>query len=305
MTLRTIKFSTFADGTDAVLHLHEIRGTRGDGPTVGISAAIHGDEPTGTRIAMEIARKYRDGNFRGRMLIMPVANPIGFQKSRRHTPLDDVNLNRVFPGDPAGWYSDRLAHVITTEFLNHAEVLFDLHAGGHKPTVDYIYIRTAEDLSRAFGSPILYRAKVGLPGTVFTGTTSTVIEDKGGKVVTVELGGGLLDQEDYVRRGVVGIENMLKTLGAVDGTPVPPPPQTVCSGITTLRFGMGGIIFNEAPPLGERVKEGAVIGRIVSPYTFEELEVIRNPVPDGVMILAHLTPNIVEPGDYAYMIGHP
>ena len=43
---------------------------------------------------------------------------------------------------------------------------------------------------------------------------------------------------------------------------------------------------------------------MVSPYSFEELEVIRNPVPDGWMVLAHLSHNLVQPGDYGYMVGH-
>ena len=61
-----------------------------------------------------------------------------------------------------------------------------------------------------------------------------------------------------------------------------------------------------APPLGERIAGGAVLGRVVSPYTFEELEVIRSPVQSaegGIMILSHLTRNLVQPGDYGYMVG--
>ena len=42
---------------------------------------------------------------------------------------------------------------------------------------------------------------------------------------------------------------------------------------------------------------------MVSPYTFEVLEEIRNPVAEGVMILSHLTRNVVQPGDYGYMVG--
>ncbi len=53
----------------------------------------------------------------------------------------------------------------------------------------------------------------------------------------------------------------------------------------------------------ETIDGGKVLGRIVSPYTFEELEVIENTVPNGVMILAHLTRNVVQPGDYLYMVG--
>lgn len=301
---RLVKFTTLADGSDAAIHLHEIVGKRGDGPTVGISGAVHGDEPTGTQIIMEIARRLAGGDFRGRLLLLPVANALAYQANRRNTPLDAQNLNRLFPGDRGGWYSEQLAAAITAEFLDKVDVLLDLHSGGDRPTVDYIYIRNAEDLSRAFLSPVLYRAKAGVAGTMFAGTTSTVVEARGGKSVTVELGGGRIDQSGYVARGIGGIENILRTMGMLDGAPVAPPPQIVCHGITTLRPTRGGLIFNEAPPLGQRIAEGAVLGRIVSPYTFEELEVIRNPVANGVMILAHLTANIVEPGDYLYMVGH-
>lgn len=304
MTHRRVTFTALADGSEAALHLHEIVGRRGDGPTVGISGAIHGDEPTGTRIIMETARRLGGGGFRGRLLLLPVANALAYQANRRNTPLDAQNLNRLFPGSAGGWYSEQLAAAITAEFLDKVDVLLDLHSGGDRPTVDYIYIRNAEDLSRAFLSPVLYRAKAGVAGTMFAGTTSTVVEARGGRSVTVELGGGRIDQSGYVARGVAGIENILRTLGLLDGPPAAPPPQTVCHGITTIRPTRGGVLFNESPPLGQRVAEGAVLGRVVSPYTFEELEVIRNPVPDGVMILAHLSANIVEPGDYGYMIGH-
>ena len=58
-----------------------------------------------------------------------------------------------------------------------------------------------------------------------------------------------------------------------------------------------------APPLGEEVAGGAPLGRVVSPYTFEELELIPNPVKRGIMILSHLSRNLIEPGDYGYMVG--
>ena len=61
--------------------------------------------------------------------------------------------------------------------------------------------------------------------------------------------------------------------------------------------------MTEAPALGDEIAGGAIVARVVSPYTFEELEVIRNPVPRGIMILSHLTTDVVHPGAYGYMIG--
>jgi predicted deacylase len=303
--MRRVVVSALANGTEIALYLHEFVGTAGDGPTVGICAAIHGNEPTGTEIALEVARRFADRQFRGRLVLLPVANPLAFEANRRNTPLDDLNLNRLFPGNPDGWFSEQLAHVITEEFLSKIDALIDIHSGGDRPTVDYVYIRNAEDLSRSFGSPVLYRARAGKVGTTFDGTSVTVTEGRGIPSVTVELGGGLIAQTPYVQRGVKGIENMLRVMQVIDETPVPPPDQIVVNGIETIRPHRGGFLETEAPALGEAIQQNAVLGRIVSPHTFEVLEEIRNPVPNGIMILSHLTRNLVQPGDYGYMVGSP
>jgi predicted deacylase len=302
MKLSRIPLASMADGGEMALFLHEIQGS-GDGPTVGICAGIHGNERTGTEIVLEVARRYAHEAFVGRLVLLPVADPPAFAANSRHAPVDDLNLNRLFPGDGRGWFSDHLAEVITAEFLDRIDVLLDIHSGGDRPTVDYIYIRNAEDLSRAFGSRVLYRQTEGKEGTIFSGTSVGVAEKRGIPAVTVELGGGLVDQRPYVARGVRGVANILARLGMAEEPAHAPPEQIVVSSIVTIRPRMGGFLETEAPPLGETIEEGAVLGRVVSPYTFEELEVIRNPVPKGVMILSHLTRNVVEPGDYGYMVG--
>jgi hypothetical protein len=70
-----------------------------------------------------------------------------------------------------------------------------------------------------------------------------------------------------------------------------------------VRLKAGGFLCTEAPPLGEEIAGGAVLGRVVSPYTFKEMEVIRNPVDQGIMILSHLTTGLVQPGEDGYMVG--
>jgi predicted deacylase len=302
--LRIEKFTTMADGTDAVLHIHELAGRAGDGPTVGVSAAIHGNENTSAQIVRALWPVLSTTPLRGRVLLLPVANPRALAVNRRFTPVDELNLNRQFPGDPNGWHTDQLAAAITREFLDEIDVHIDLHAGTDRPTVDYVYILNAEPLSRAFGSRVLYRPKGGVAGTTFTGTTKDVtIDGRGIPSVVVELGGGIVDQTPYVERGVAGVLNVLRATGTLDGDPDPPPPQIVVRGIETIRPTQGGWLETEAPPLGERVVGSQVLGRVISPYTFEELEVIRSPVDRGIMILSHLSRNLVNPGDYGYMVG--
>jgi predicted deacylase len=302
--LRIHKFTTMADGTDAVLHIHELTGHAGDGPTVGVSAAIHGNENTSAQIVRALWPVLSSTPLRGRVLLLPVANPRAMAVNHRFTPVDELNLNRQFPGDASGWHTDQLAAAITREFLDEIDVHIDLHAGTDRPTVDYVYILNAESLSRAFGSRVLYRPEVGVAGTTFTGTTKDVTIDRHGiPSVVVELGGGIVDQTPYVERGVAGVLNILRTTGTLDGDPDPPPVQTVVRGIETIRPTQGGWLETEAPPLGEHIAGGRVLGRVISPYSFEELEVIRSPVGRGIMILSHLSRNLVNPGDYGYMVG--
>ena len=106
-----------------------------------------------------------------------------------------------------------------------------------------------------------------------------------------------------MERGVAGVLNILRQAGVLAGETVGPPSQIVVTGIEIVRPKQGGWLETEAPPLGEEIGEGAVLGRVISPYSFEELEVIYTPLKRGIMILSHLNRNVVEPGDYGYMVG--
>jgi predicted deacylase len=301
--MRRIAFTRLAGGDEAALHLHEVIGGRGAGPTIGISAAVHGDEVVGTQILMAVMRRLEDSDLKGRLLLLPVANPYSFEARTRHNPIDDLNLNRVFPGIAGGWFSEQLAHTIVREFLGKVDVLIDLHAGGARPTVDYVYIFNDEKLSRSFGSKLLYRPDSSSPGTVYSGTLSGLAVERDIPTVTLELGGGAIDQAPYVARGAEGLGNALRALGALPGELRMRGDQIVLSRIDIIRPTEGGFLRTEAPPLGERIEEGEVLGRVFSPYTFDELEVMRNSLPNGWMVLAHLSENLVQPGDYAYMVG--
>jgi hypothetical protein len=102
---------------------------------------------------------------------------------------------------------------------------------------------------------------------------------------------------------VDAVLNMMRYLEMLDGTLIERPDQTILTDIKLIFPTQGGVLETEAPPLGEALKGGDVLGRVISPYTFEELEVIFSPVENGVMILSHLVRNVVQPGDFAYMVG--
>ncbi|KQN74836.1 succinylglutamate desuccinylase/aspartoacylase family protein [Devosia sp. Leaf64] len=298
------KFTTHADGSDAVLFIHELVGEE-DGPTIGISASIHGNENSGSQAVLDLYRALKDQPLKGRILLLPVANPYAFAVNERFATIDKVDLNRQFPGNPKGTYSQQLAHALTNEFLNVIDVHIDLHSGTDRPTVDYVYIWNDERLSRAFGSKLLYRPVENKQGTVFGGTTKSVtIDTRNIPVAVIELGGGIVDQTPYVKQTVDGVLNMLKTIGAIPGDPWTNPKQIVVNELAGIRPTQGGWLEPLAPANGEVIKGGQLLGRVVSPYTFEVLEEIPTPFENGVMIMQHLTRNLVHSGDYGFMVGN-
>ncbi len=298
------KFTTHADGSDAVLFLHELIGEE-DGPTIGVSGCIHGNENTGSQAILELFRTLRTMRLKGRILFLPVANVRAFAVNHRFTPIDELNLNREFPGDVKGNYTQQLAAAITREFLEKIDVHIDLHAGTDRPTVDYVYIWNDEAFSRAFGSKCLYRPTQGKEGTVFSGTTKAVTLDRRNiPCCVIELGGGIVDQTPYVERTVAGVLNMLRQKGVIDGDVKAPGKQIVVRELVGVRPTQGGWLEPLCPANGEIIKGGALLGRVVSPYTFETLEEIPTPFQNGIMIMQHLTRNVVESGDYGFMIGN-
>lgn len=299
----TPKITTLADGTDAVLHMTDLVGER-DGPMVGISASVHGNENCGSQAILDLFRRLKDMPLRGRVRLLPVVNARAMVANARFSPIDHRDLNREFPGDPAGTFSQQLADTLTREFLGRIDMHIDLHSGTDRPTVDYVYLLNDEGLSRAFGSKILYRPDETRQGTKFSGTTKDVTMPRGIPAAVIELGGGIVDQGPYIRRIVDGVLNMLRHADVIEGAATPPAEQVVVNEIAGIRPRTGGWIEPLSPPLGEPLAPRAPLFRVVSPYTFETLEEAHSPFEKGIMIMGHLTRNIVEAGDYGWMVGN-
>jgi predicted deacylase len=289
---------TLSNGHDVVLYVHEIQGVR-PGPTLGIIATIHGDEPLSIEIVRRILAETKAETLKGTIRALPVANPYAFQASTRNTPLDMSNLNRIFPGDPDGMLSEQLARVVCDRFVPGLDAMVDLHSGGIWPTVDYAYIHDeGSELSRVYGLELLYR------GSSYPGSLGDYARKHGVPTVVSELGGGQVRNDHFVERGVRGIQNVMKHLRMIEGEPELPEKQLIINEMRILRPHQGGIMYSEVPVecLGEAVPRGSVLGRILSPYTFEELEVVVAPFEPSLMVLTRERFTKVDPGDYGFMV---
>src|SRR5512142_2811182 len=150
-----IPVTTMASGHRVVLPLHRIQGDA-SGPTLGMIALIHGDEPLPNAVLRHLLSEMDPARLKGTLLVMPVANPYAYEALSRFTPHDGINLNRYFPGAADGYITERIADTIVTQFLPQVQFLVDLHSGGIFPTVDYVYLSKIDPrLSHAFGSHLL------------------------------------------------------------------------------------------------------------------------------------------------------
>ena len=291
--------ATMATGLDLKVAAHVVEGGKG-GPTVGLTAGIHGDELLPVEIVRRVLESLDPGEVRGRVVAVPLANPPAFETFTRHTPNDMHNLNRMFPGDKDTWLTELLAKTLTDFLVPQLDVLIDLHSGGAVPTVDYVYALNDLELSRAFLFPTLYR------GSSYPGSLGTYfIEETDNPVVVAEIGGGNQYDDRYLQRGVDGVMNLLRKLEVIPGDVRPAPEQTLLTVMQILRPRQGGILHPavNADLLGTAVEKGTLLGRTLNPQTFEVLEEFRAPFDQTHLVLARSVLSKVHPGDYAYMLG--
>lgn len=291
--------ATLANGHELEVVQHVLHGG-GDGPTLGLIAGIHGDEPLGIEIVRRLLLELEHRSFRGRLIAVPVANSYAFAALERNTPIDSVNLNRVFPGRSDGTLTEQLASEITSGLVDGCDRLIDIHSGGSLATVDYVYTGTDSRMAKSFGSELLFRGSA--PG----GSLAAHAESLGVPTLIVELGGGQQRNEHFARKGLRGVLNVMKHLGMLDGEPELPTTQLLFDELADLKPHHGGLMLSHfgADRLGECIQGGEELARVVSPYTFATLETIAAPFESTLLVLVREALTTVEPGDYGFIVGN-
>lgn len=295
-----IQVSRLISGQALSLAVHRLRGQQ-PGPVLGVVGAIHGDELVGIEVIRRLIEMLEHDSFRGTVLCLPVANPPAFETLTRNTPLavEIGNLNRAFPGDPNGDLVAMLAHAIATQFLSEVTHLIDLHAGGTHPIVDYTISLKDLDAALAFGQ------RVVRPVDAYHGTLGALAAAQGKTSLVAEIGGGYLRDEGYVEVGLRGILNVMAHLKMMDRPIHRPAEQVVVPMLATLRPHHGGLLYSAVGPdmLGQIIGKDYLLGRVISPYTFQTIEEFKAPYSRNIILLLRTQLSRVNPGDYAYMLG--
>ncbi|HEX4896119.1 MAG TPA: succinylglutamate desuccinylase/aspartoacylase family protein [Solimonas sp.] len=269
------------------------------GPTLFISAALHGDEIIGVEIIRRLLTLPVLRRLKGTLLAVPVVNTLAFLHQSRYLP-DRRDLNRSFPGSETGSLAARLAHLFLEEIVGRADYGVDLHTGAiHRPNLPHIRADLANPetlrLAQAFGVPLL------LNSTPTAGTLRQYTTEKGIPVLLYESSEALRFDELAIRIGVRGVLNVMAALGMLPANPVTAPRQhepVVAKSSTWVRAPASGILRAQVA-LGEEVRKGQVLGVIGDPLGEMETEVSAN--AHGVLVGRVSLPLVYE-GDAVFHI---
>jgi hypothetical protein len=228
--------------------VHELTGAR-PGPTIGISGGLHGDEPDTVEFVRSFIERMRHVSLAGTIVAIPCANPLAYESRTRNTPIDMMDLNRVFPGDPDGTLTAQLAAKIYAVFAGRCDFFVDVHSGGLFPAVEYAYIHGDAALARSAGLKLLYT------GPSYNGSLALCLEVQ---ILRPHHGGMLLSRLSLADLGSAlpaGTEVATivspQTLEPLETLVTPFDPSYVIlarEGFTPASPGDFGFIFGRAAP---------------------------------------------------------
>lgn len=270
-----------------------------DGPTVLLSAGLHGDELNGVDIVRQIVHKGMNIPKRGTIICIPVINIFGFINQTREFP-DGRDMNRVFPGSKTGSLAGRFAHYLVTYILPHVDYAIDFHAGGAS-RFNAPQIRIApenaelEELATIFNPPfLLYSAQI-------SGSFRNACAKKGIKMLLFEGGKSLDINPDVSDMGVEGTKRFLRSFDMLrDQFKIDTPKEemTVITNSIWVRARRSGLLHDQVK-IGTYVEKGAILAEISDPYG-QENTLMRAPNA-GYVINVNDAP-IVYQGDAVFHI---
>jgi len=268
-----------------------------DGPTLCLTAAIHGDELNGIEIVRRVMHQLSPEKLSGSVIGVPIVNLQGFRRGSRYLP-DRRDLNRYFPGNPRGSAASRIAHSFFTQVISRCDAVIDLHTGSFERT-NLPQLRAdlrnpdVVTLTQGFGATVI------LHSTPAEGTLRHAATAAGIPTVTLEAGGPSELELAEVQHGAKGIDTLLHTLGMVDRMRLWGDPEPVYYRSTWVRANRGGILMADVS-LGTTVRQGDLLGTITDPMNNATTNLYS---PYSGRIIGMARNQVVMPGFAAFHVG--
>lgn len=277
--------------SEVSLPVHIVHGKQA-GPTLFVSATIHGDEINGVEIIRRLLKSRSLSRIKGTLLAVPIVNPFGFIQRSRYLP-DRRDLNRSFPGSTKGSLASRIAHLFMEEIVQRSTHGIDIHTGSNFRS-NLPQIRTCCDdeedlrLAKAFGAPMIIHSAIR------DGSLRQAVDEQGIPVLLYEAGEALYFNDLAIKTGVKGIVSVMRAIGMLPKSRKSSNQEPIISNKTSwVRASRSGVFYKKVA-LGSLVHKGDHLGEINDPLG-EDREVIKAPFT-GV-IIGQLTLPLVHEGD--------
>lgn len=280
----------------ASIPIRVIRGKK-SGPTVFVSAAIHGDELNGIEIIRRLRNLPALKKLKGTLILVPVVNVYGLSTLSRYLP-DRRDLNRSFPGSTKGSLAARIANVFFTEIVKKCNYGIDLHTAAiHRTNLPQVRTNTENPetlaLAKAFEAPMI------LHSVLRDGSLRAYAQEEGIAILLYEAGEALRFDDTSIKIGVKGIVNVLKALEMLPKSAKKQQKQPwIFKESRWLRASESGML-RTLKGLGDAVKEDEIIAFIDEPIGEKSYE-LRSSF-DGVIIGKSQIP-LVQEGDAVFHI---
>ena len=271
------------------------------GPTIAVLGGVHGDEFEGvlaTRQIMTFAKKY---SLKEKIKDVAPAHPVAWNASTRESPIDGLNLARVFPGIPNGRPTEMVAHHITQNLIAESDLVIDLHSAGkgfdmallcgYQDSGSAISLQSMK-FAQTFAAPYTWRhGGAAAPGRSLSaaavlGIPSIYVEGRGGSQVRIA------DLECYLN----GVKRILHSLEMISESTVPLTTSLQVVGDGNTDGGISAPVagyFTTRASVGDFVEIGDLLGEILNENA-DTIAQIRAPQSGVVMLVRRLSPVVIN-----------
>ena len=283
----------------------------GKGPTILFTGANHGDEYEGPVALFDLANQIKAEEISGRVIIVPGMNYPAFKAGKRTSPIDGGNMNRVFPGNSEGTFTEKIADYFNRILLPLADYVVDFHSGGK--TMEFLpfccahVLEDKEQQARCIAAMKAFNAphSVMLLEIDATNMYDTAAENMGKVFISTELGGGGSTTAFTVGIAKKGIRNILRHAGItkgdleVDKTFNLDMPDESC-----YIFSESTGLVEHCVDLGDEVKAGQLVAKVHNTERTGMIPDEYHAKIDGIYTGRHF-PGLVVNGDFLGVVAVP
>lgn len=250
-------------GTGTRMPLLLVNGAH-DGPTLVVTAGIHGSEYVGIEAAYRFVLGVDPAQLHGQLIVAPICSMTAYAKRATYiAPPDTKNLNRCFPGSVDGTFAEALAAWIFEKLIRRGDAYIDLHGGDlNEALVPFSIVKRTGDAALDARSVALAES-FGIAEVVVSevkGSTVSAASDSGVPAVLAEIGGQGVWSEDEVLRMLAGLRSSAAHLGMLDA-PSLAQPAHIFEKFGWLRSEHDGL-FHPACKVGDVVRAGQDLGHV-------------------------------------------